>query len=775
MRNKRKGFTLIELLIVIGILSVLAVAVILVINPSELFKRARDSVRISDMNTLQKVFVFAEFSGGYDKDGPNYADSCEGESDKKIFISVPSDNGEPDEVADPGWTYVRTPSATLRNLNGTGWLPVDFTTVAASVGGTLLSVLPVDPSNTFASGKYYSYRCGSYEATTGVESEKYKELAANDGGFDPNRYEVSSGITEVVAFYDGSAGGTAPVVATVLSDNFQSYTPGINLPTGGTWAGTGPAGLQTVEQGANSEFAVLRASAGGVPNQITSVAVDTSSYDSAELTFNLRYTGNDGDAQVDNTSDGSVVFNEMDNSVDNVAVQYSTNGSTFTTLQTFTYNDTAYSNGFVPVTISLPAEAITPTLQVRFTQPNETGTDTTQDQYAIDSAVIVATAGGVVTPPSGPVYATSLFEDFESYTAAANIVVGGNWDAVGPTGAQTVEQGVSAKYAYMRASVGGIPNSLTTKTLDTSGYSSGGTISFKLRFTGNNGDASVDNLSDGSIHFDEFDNSNDNIEIQYSTDGGSTFNTFWAIPYDDTSGRNAFGTFSSPLPRSALASGVQFRITQPRKTDVLCGGTYCQDSYAVDDISISSGLSIATSIVDDFESYGVVSHLPTTDIWADSGGLWTSASVVQGATSNFLQLKAADYSGNPNFVMTKYINTSNYVNGTVSFKLRYTNNNGDFAVDSFTDGGATFDEFDSLTDNIVVDYTTNGGATYTTLQTFAYDDGVSYRTAFVPVSIALPPAAKDYNLRIRIIQPAQTNWDTSKDQYGIDDFMVQDN
>lgn len=39
----RKGFTLIELLIVIGILAVLATAVIMVLNPAELLKQARDS------------------------------------------------------------------------------------------------------------------------------------------------------------------------------------------------------------------------------------------------------------------------------------------------------------------------------------------------------------------------------------------------------------------------------------------------------------------------------------------------------------------------------------------------------------------------------------------------------------------------------------------------------------------------------------------------------------------------------------------------------------
>lgn len=44
-----KSFTLIELLIVIGILTVLAVAVVLVLKPTDLVKQARDATRMSDL------------------------------------------------------------------------------------------------------------------------------------------------------------------------------------------------------------------------------------------------------------------------------------------------------------------------------------------------------------------------------------------------------------------------------------------------------------------------------------------------------------------------------------------------------------------------------------------------------------------------------------------------------------------------------------------------------------------------------------------------------
>ena len=49
----RKGFTLIELLVVIAIIAVLSVLLIIVLDPAETLKRARDSQRVSDLNTMK--------------------------------------------------------------------------------------------------------------------------------------------------------------------------------------------------------------------------------------------------------------------------------------------------------------------------------------------------------------------------------------------------------------------------------------------------------------------------------------------------------------------------------------------------------------------------------------------------------------------------------------------------------------------------------------------------------------------------------------------------
>lgn len=58
----KKGFTLIELLIVMAILGVLAVVVLVAINPAEQLARARDSGRISAANQLGRALA-AYFTG----------------------------------------------------------------------------------------------------------------------------------------------------------------------------------------------------------------------------------------------------------------------------------------------------------------------------------------------------------------------------------------------------------------------------------------------------------------------------------------------------------------------------------------------------------------------------------------------------------------------------------------------------------------------------------------------------------------------------------------
>jgi general secretion pathway protein G len=52
-RLHHKGFTLIEVIIVIALVSILSTAMIMIINPVQQFKKARDAQRKSDLRQLQ--------------------------------------------------------------------------------------------------------------------------------------------------------------------------------------------------------------------------------------------------------------------------------------------------------------------------------------------------------------------------------------------------------------------------------------------------------------------------------------------------------------------------------------------------------------------------------------------------------------------------------------------------------------------------------------------------------------------------------------------------
>jgi hypothetical protein len=77
-------------------------------------------------------------------------------------------------------------------VDGTGWLPVDFTSIP---GGSPIPVLPTDPTNT--SSYYYSYLSGgSYELLSLLESERYlKSSAMKDKGVDPGRMEMGTDLS----------------------------------------------------------------------------------------------------------------------------------------------------------------------------------------------------------------------------------------------------------------------------------------------------------------------------------------------------------------------------------------------------------------------------------------------------------------------------------------------------------------------------------------------------------------------------------------------------
>ncbi len=176
------GFTLIELLVVIAILAILATVTVLVINPAQLFAQARDSRRLSDLQTINSAMKFIDLQG-ISEGAPN-----------KVYISIPDTSSTCAGLSLPalpvGWSYACATSANYRKVDGTGWIPVNFTQLTT---GAPMAALPIDPINTVAASAYYSYiPGGSWELNAKMESEKYVQTIGSDGGDSLNHYEIGS-------------------------------------------------------------------------------------------------------------------------------------------------------------------------------------------------------------------------------------------------------------------------------------------------------------------------------------------------------------------------------------------------------------------------------------------------------------------------------------------------------------------------------------------------------------------------------------------------------
>ncbi|MDO8516477.1 MAG: prepilin-type N-terminal cleavage/methylation domain-containing protein [bacterium] len=195
--HRRGGFTLIELLIVIAIVSALSVVVVLALNPAQLLKQARDSNRASDLSTL-KMTVSLYLS---DVSGPNIAVASLGYT--SCYLSTIINNGT--GTAKCGVfvsSYLTgnngsTSALFNKKVNGTGWLPVNFTQI--SIGSPVGGAMPTDPVNNAT--YYYAYAASgtslTFELNAFMESDKYgsggpKDVETKDGGDNGQTLESGS-------------------------------------------------------------------------------------------------------------------------------------------------------------------------------------------------------------------------------------------------------------------------------------------------------------------------------------------------------------------------------------------------------------------------------------------------------------------------------------------------------------------------------------------------------------------------------------------------------
>lgn len=205
----KKGFTLLELLIVMAVLAILASILLVVVKPQQIFSKARDTQRKSDMRNLQMALETYLTEAG---SSPNLAfgsvtanASCVGGSGTVI---VWTSAGSGTTVTPPSGFGKLNASSTI-GTDGTGWLPVNF----AGVASLNLSALPVDPTNSATDATpslYYSYACktnSTYELDANLENMTADETS--DGGNNNALYEAGTDKTIIPAgtttsFYPGA-------------------------------------------------------------------------------------------------------------------------------------------------------------------------------------------------------------------------------------------------------------------------------------------------------------------------------------------------------------------------------------------------------------------------------------------------------------------------------------------------------------------------------------------------------------------------------------------
>jgi competence protein ComGC len=180
------SFTLIEMIIVLAIIIGIVAILIAVLKPSKMLQGLRDTQRIADLKKIVDSITYYETE--------NYGLLSFYGTPTLVYISLPDTDASCSSWLNQLPTlpigYGYRCSATPTNIDGTGWIPINFS--ASSLVN--LQKLPIDPINK--PPYYYTYVVGgSYELTALMERDTNKgpdSIAGKDGGTENFVYEVGT-------------------------------------------------------------------------------------------------------------------------------------------------------------------------------------------------------------------------------------------------------------------------------------------------------------------------------------------------------------------------------------------------------------------------------------------------------------------------------------------------------------------------------------------------------------------------------------------------------
>jgi type II secretory pathway pseudopilin PulG len=180
--HNNKGMTVVEMLMVLGLLSMLFGLSFYLWNAMDIFRKTRDTQRINDIQVLDtalKTILTTESNVNLGEENIIYTSLKDASSTCGSYNLTP--------LYAP---FSYRCSATPTDINGNGWLPVNFKVSKIFI----IEALPIDPLNNKDYFYAYQVKQRRYKLTVRFESKNNIPKMANDGGFEPTLYEVGSNL-----------------------------------------------------------------------------------------------------------------------------------------------------------------------------------------------------------------------------------------------------------------------------------------------------------------------------------------------------------------------------------------------------------------------------------------------------------------------------------------------------------------------------------------------------------------------------------------------------